>query len=191
MPKTIRTLSLFLATLMLTFVIHPGTGYAQVVTKDGSEALMLSPEAVDALEQSIFVNTMTNTAHIDQAKALQYYDFTDKELTTLQHQLDQLTEDEVTEIVNYTLANSGEEAQTRSVSLIIWVGVIVIGIVTSLALYFSSKYITHKEKMTLIDRCYDAGGTPIIDSADVGGLNGAPEKAWWKISSTYKFECAI
>lgn len=187
MKKMIRRISLFCSVLMFTFILSPATGYAQV----GSETLILNEAAIDALEKSIYVNTMTNTAHIDHDKALSYYNFTTQEFTMIQQQLNQLTEDQVIEIINYTLNNSEGEPHAKSVSIIIWVGIIVIGIVTSLALYFSSKYITHQEKQNLINRCYDAGGTPIIDSADLGGIGGAPEKAWWKISSSYKFQCAI
>ena len=35
---------------------------------------------------------------------------------------------------------------------------------------------TYKETQNVINRCYDMGGTPVIESGDTGGLHGVPNK---------------
>jgi hypothetical protein len=47
-----------------------------------------------------------------------------------------------------------------------------------------------KKKQNLVNRCYDAGGTPVIEAGDTGSIHdGTPRKAWREISNTYTFEC--
>lgn len=105
--------------------------------------------------------------------------------------MDRLTEEEIDQIISYSLTHE-DGVQLRSASIILWVGIaVIVAIVATTGLYFSSTYMTHKEKQNLINSCYEVGGTPIIDSGDVGEIGGEPEKAWWKISNTYTFECAI
>lgn len=169
---------------MFTFVLNPGVSLA----KD-SQTLVFSEEGLEALDKSVYVNLETRTVHLDKEKALHYYRFTDEELNQIQQTLDNLTEEEIEQIIIHSTANSDGGAEPRVASIIVWVSIAILAIFTSIALYFSSKYMTHKEKQTLINRCYDIGGRPVIDSGDTGGLGGAPEKAWWKISNTYTFEC--
>lgn len=172
--------------------MNPSFSFAQTGKEDGLSGADFDAEALEALDKSIYINTISKTAHIDREQALSYYEFTSEELDAVQNDLDHLTEEEVTQIIHHSMANGDDGVQLRSASVIIWVGVsIILAIVASTAIYFSSTYMTHKEKQNLIDGCYEVGGTPIIDSGDTGELGGEPEKAWWKISNTYTFKCAI
>jgi|SRR5690625_2742015 len=185
MKKRTKLLSLISVILMLTFILNPATSYA-----DGSDAFDFDAEGLEALNKSIYVNSVTRTAHVDKEKALTYYSFTDEELNAVQYELDKLTDSEIQEMINYTLDSDGE-GQARSVSVVVWVGLaaVILGIIASTAVYFSSKYMTYKEKQNLVNRCYDMGGTPVLDSGDTSDIGAAPEKAWWKISNTYTFQC--
>ena len=180
-----RVLSLICIFIMASTVFTPASGLA----KGTSEDLVFSTAALEALERSVYVNTQSRTAHIDQEKASGYYNFTAEEFQTIQAVLDDLTDDQIQLMIDYSQANSKGGMQARVAPIIVWGGIAVLGIFTGAALYFSSKYMTYKEKQNLINRCYDMGGTPVIESGDTGGLHGEPKKAWWKISNTYTFEC--
>ena len=69
---------------------------------------------------------------------------------------------------------SEDEVTTMVAPVIVWGGVVILGIFTGAALYFSSKYMTHVEKQNLINRCYDMGGTPSLDSGDTGAWAAHP-----------------
>jgi len=183
MKKKIKILSIMCTILMFHLMLQPSTSFAQ------DEAFVFNDEALKALDQSVYVNMATKTAHIDREKALKHYDFTDEELNMIQNELDNLSDDDIEKMVNFATYKHDGDVQPRNVSLIVWVSIAALGIITGTALHFSLQYMTYKEKQNLIDQCYDIGGTPKIDSGDVGGINGEPEKAWWKISNTYTFEC--
>ncbi|WYP27555.1 hypothetical protein NSQ54_05440 [Alkalihalobacillus sp. FSL W8-0930] len=185
MMNRMSFLSVMSAVLLVASLIFP-TGQASAASSE--EPLQFPPEALEALESSVYVDTQSRTAHIDQEKALELYSFTDEEFTLIQERLDQLSDDQIQEMINYATPDSGD-ISTQVAPAIIWGGIAVIGIFTGAALYFSSKYMTHQEKQNLINRCYDMGGSPSIDSGDVGGMGGEPQKAWWKMSNEYSFEC--
>ena len=180
-----KILSLICILLMVLTTFTSGVGLAN----DNSENLVFSAEGLKAIEKSVYVNTQSRTAHIDEEKALDYYEFTAEELQYIQDTLDNLTDDQIQIMIDYSQVNSKGGSQIQVAPIIIWGGIALIGIFTGAALYFSSKYMTHQEKMSLINQCYAVGGTPSIESGDEGGLYGAPKKAWWKLSNTYDFEC--
>lgn len=148
-----------------------------------------SDEKERALDQSIYIDLENRTASLDREKALQGYAFTEKELQIVEDRLGSLTDEEVQLMIEEASPVSEDDVTTMVAPVIVWGGVAILGIFTGAALYFSSKYMTHVEKQNLINRCYDMGGTPSLDSGDTGGMGGAPKKAWWKISNTYTFEC--
>lgn len=160
-----------------------------VLAESNSGNLVFGTEGLEALDKSVYVDMQSRTAHVDKEKAMSYYNFTDEELNSVQVTLDNLTDDQIQEMINYAQFTSEDGIQPRVAPAIIWGGIAILGIFTGAALYFSSKYMTYKEKQNLINRCYDMGGTPSIESGDTGGLHGAPKKAWWKISNQYTFEC--
>ena len=146
-------------------------------------------DGITAINNSVYVNTITRTAHIDTDKALSLYDFTADELEYIQSTLDILTDEQIQLVIDSSTTVSEGDVNARVAPVIVWGGIAILGMFTGAALYFSSKYMTYKEKQNLINQCYNVGGTPSIDSGDTGGLHGEPKKAWWKITSTYSFEC--
>ncbi|MFA1739998.1 hypothetical protein [Lysinibacillus fusiformis] len=59
---------------------------------------------------------------------------------------------------------------------IVWFVPIVVGaIIVAGGIIFSALYFSHKEKMTLIDKCYANGGYPEIDSKDKAGAKGTTD----------------
>ncbi|SES05414.1 hypothetical protein [Salipaludibacillus aurantiacus] len=180
-----KAFTLFCAVMMLSLAFIPGG----TTLANNNATLNFSSEALEALEKSVYVNTLTRTAHVDNERALNYYEFTNDELELIQNELDNLNDYQIQAMIDHATANSEDEMQPLVAPAIVWGGIAVLGIFTGAALYFSSKYMNHVEKQNLINRCYDMGGTPSIDSGDTGGLHGAPKKAWWKMSNTYSFEC--
>lgn len=180
-----KFLSVICILVIALFVSPSGVGLA----KNNSEDLVFSDEGLEALEKSIYVNLQSRTAHIDKEKALSYYNFTEEELQFIQITLDSLSDDQIQLVIDHSNASSEGGIQTRIAPIIVWGGIAALGIFTGAALYFSSNYMNYKEKQNLVNRCYNVGGTPVIESGDTGGVHGAPKKAWWKISNTYTFEC--
>lgn len=174
---------------MLSMLVTPETASALAESEGDTNTLIFNEQGLAALDKSVYVDLTTNSAHVDKEKALYHYNFTDHQLNAVQSKLDNLTDEEIESMVNYSLSNSGDDLQTRVAPLIVWGGIAALGIFSGAALYFSSKYMNHLEKQNLINRCYDVGGTPSLDSGDTGGMGGAPKKAWWKISNSYSFEC--
>jgi len=186
MKRHLRLISFVMTLLVLMLTVQPSKGFAQPVHEDGLNGVTLSAEALEALDHSIYINTLTKTAHIAPYLASNYYDFIDEELNAIQQSLDQLTEVEFDYLIEQSVNSDGDGIQLRSASVIVWVEVtVILAIVATTALYFSLTYMNHLEKQNLIDRCYEVGGTPIIDSGDIGDIGGEPEKVWWKISNTY------
>lgn len=73
--------------------------------------------------------------------------------------------------------------------MIIWGGVAALGILAGGGLIFYAMYSSHEEKQTLINRCYDKGGNPVVDSRDSAGVEGTTDSGAAKHSGGYRFEC--
>ncbi|MCE7791706.1 hypothetical protein K8O68_04585 [Salipaludibacillus sp. CUR1] len=116
-----------------------------------------SGEALEALEKSVYVNTLTKTAHVDNEKALNYYEFNNDDLELIQNELDNLNDYQIQAMIDHATATSEGEMQPLVAPAIVWGGIAVLGIFTGTALYFSPKYLNHVEKQNLINRCYRYG----------------------------------
>src|SRR5699024_12695194 len=68
-------------------------------------------------------------------------------------------------------------------------GVALMSILTGGGLIFYAMYTTHSEKQSLIDQCYDNGGTPVIDSRNSSGVEGTTDSGAAKTAGGYRFEC--
>ena len=142
-----------------------------VLAESHSEYLIFIAEELEALEKSVYVNIHSRTAHIDKEKALGYYNFTDEELQSIQVVLDNLTDEQIQVMIDNSQIPSEDGMQAKVAPIIIWGGIAALGIFSGTALYFSSKYMNYKEKQNLVNRCYDVGGTPVIESGDTGGIH--------------------
>lgn len=48
---------------------------------------------------------------------------------------------------------------------------------------------SHVEKLELVERCYEEGGMPYVDSSDSAGLNGTTDGVEASRAGSYNFEC--
>ncbi|WP_411346251.1 hypothetical protein ACE3MZ_09815 [Paenibacillus sp. WLX1005] len=147
-----------------------------------------------ALSESLVYQQDTGTIVINQVKAKQLYSFSEQELKGYTTFLNSLTPEETNDLlqaygvdVSTTNATDGNVV-TPQIAPIIWIGIIAIGVIAG-GVIFSALYFNHQQKMTLINRCYDEGGTPKIDSRDQSGLNGTTNSGAAEGANGYKFEC--
>jgi hypothetical protein len=82
-----------------------------------------------------------------------------------------------------------DDTELAYANIVWYVPVIIIAILISGALIFSAMYFNYKEKQNLVNRCYNVGGRPIIDSRDKTGINGSPDSGEASRIGGYKFEC--
>ncbi|SEH46800.1 hypothetical protein SAMN05192559_101614 [Halobacillus karajensis] len=184
MKKLKKITIMLLSVLMLSFAFNAG-----MISAESTDKIVFEDaEALEALNESVYVHTQERAAYLNKEKALSLYDFTKEEMNMVETELHNLTDQQIQEMINYAQANN-DGVQIMVAPLIVWGGIAALGIFAGTALYFSSKYMNYKEKQNLVNRCYDVGGTPSLDSGDNGGIHSAPKKAWWKISNTYSFEC--
>ncbi|WP_458119966.1 hypothetical protein [Paenibacillus sp. Z6-24] len=146
-----------------------------------------------ALSESLEYSARTGKIAINQVKAKQLYNFSDQEIKGYAAFLDSLTPDETKELltaygVDVSAADTGNGEITPQIAPIIWIGIIAIGVIAG-GVIFTALYFNHQQKMTLINRCYDEGGTPKIDSRDSSGLNGTTSSGAAEGANGYKFEC--
>ena len=147
-----------------------------------------------ALSESLVYQSNTGKIVINQVKAKQLYSFSEQELKGYSAFLSSLTPDETHDLlkaygVDVSTATPTEgNVVTPQIAPIIWIGIIAIGVIAG-GVIFSALYFNHQQKMTLINRCYDEGGTPKIDSRDQSGLNGTTNSGAAEGANGYKFEC--
>ncbi|MDO5032127.1 chromosome partitioning protein ParB [Corynebacterium sp.] len=174
---------------------------AAASTNNDSAAVVIDADA-DALAGALAFDPATQKIIVDEAALDENgVDLTASEIASINAELAQLEQSEV----ERALEESGQDPEkvaapemeegiglraAPAVIPIAWkVGIAIIGILTAGALIFTAKYFSHKEKMTLINKCYDNSGYPVVDSRDKGGVEGTTDSAKANSAGGYKFEC--
>lgn len=142
-----------------------------------------------------------------------YYDSDADEIRLIENQIDydRVTKAEVEKIksgladlsdeqINQVLTENGydpaemRQSDNSGVSFriapaVIWGGVAILGILTGGGLIFYATYTSHEEKQNLVNKCYENGGTPVVDSRDSTGVEGSPDSGAAQKEGGYRFEC--
>lgn len=139
-----------------------------------------------ALSESILFNFNTGKLEIDKELAEEKYTFSNSELNQVENVLDSLSVEETKDLLlaqgidmeNYEgeilLKEDGDEVIQYAWPIIWLAG---IGLISFIGYLFYDKYLSNKEKKNLINRCYDAGGYPVIDNRDISGQYGTDSAA--------------
>lgn len=145
----------------------------------------------NALEKSGFYNPETHELLLSEEIAKSYYNFSDEELNEIKDRLASLTDEEINKILEFNGINPNDvEADPNGAHANwFWLIPVGIGIIVAGGIIFSAMYFSHKEKMTLINRCYDKNGNPKVSSNDKAGLKGKTDSGAAERAGGYKFEC--
>lgn len=175
---------LILLTIVLAFTVSLNTVSATSVDPDFKDKY-------NALEKSGFYNPETNKILLSEETAKSYYDFSNEELNVIKTHLANLTDKEISNILELNNIDPDAIDANTETAHANWVWLIPVGIGLILAggIIFSAMYFSHKEKMTLINKCYDKGGSPKVSSKDKAGLNGTTNSGAAEQAGGYKFEC--
>lgn len=186
MTKKISKPLLVLMSLLLVFTFSLNSASANSNDPDYQEKY-------DALNKSGFYNPETHKILLSEEKAKSYYDFDDEELKEIKNRLENLTEEEINTILDLNGIDPDELNADVDVDGAhanwVWLIPIAIGMVLAGGIIFSALYFSHKEKMTLINKCYAKGGNPKVSSNDKAGLKGTTKSGDAQKAGGYKFEC--
>ncbi|MFW7188531.1 MULTISPECIES: hypothetical protein [Lysinibacillus] len=149
------------------------------------------------LAESIYYNLATQTLEFDEEAAQKLYHFTDEELNYYES-LESLSPNEVhhklltfgLDMDNYDgtiIYKENEDGEVTPYAVIAWLA--GIGLVSFIGYFFWDRYLTHKEKMNYMNKCFAQGGNPIIDSRDDAGLNGQTNATEARKIGGYNFAC--
>lgn len=152
-----------------------------------------------ALSESILFNFNTGKLEIDKELAEEKYTFSNSELNQVENVLDSLSVEETKDLLlaqgidmeNYEgeilLKEDGDEVIQYAWPIIWLAG---IGLISFIGYLFYDKYLSNKEKKNLINRCYDAGGYPVIDNRDISGQYGTTNDTAAVNIGGYNFACS-
>lgn len=152
-----------------------------------------------ALSESILFNFNTGKLEIDKELAEEKYTFSNSELNQVENVLDSLSVEETKDLLlaqgidmeNYEgeilLKEDGDEVIQYAWPIIWLAG---IGLISFIGYLFYDKYLADKEKKNLINRCYDAGGYPVIDNRDISGQYGTTNDTAAVNIGGYNFACS-
>lgn len=152
-----------------------------------------------ALSESILFNFNTGKLEIDKELAEEKYTFSNSELNQVENVLDSLSVEETKDLLlaqgidmeNYEgeilLKEDGDEVIQYAWPIIWLAG---IGLISFIGYLFYDKYLSNKEKKNLINRCYDAGGYPVIDNRDISGQYGTTNDSAAVNIGGYNFACS-
>lgn len=152
-----------------------------------------------ALSESILFNFNTGKLEIDKELAEEKYTFSNSELNQVENVLDSLSFEETKDLLlaqgidmeNYEgeilLKEDGDEVIQYAWPIIWLAG---IGLISFIGYLFYDKYLSDKEKKNLINRCYDAGGYPVIDNRDISGQYGTTNDTAAVNIGGYNFACS-
>lgn len=147
----------------------------------------------EAIASGIFYDPSSRTFILDEELVTQNIDISQEVLAGYQEKLNNISSDEAEAAMQSVGAdvnqNDSGEVSTQVAPAIIYGGVAAFGLFLGAAVIFSALYFNHQQKMNLIDRCYDEGGTPQVDSADSAGLNGTKNSSASSSANGYEFEC--
>ncbi|MED4889619.1 hypothetical protein MKY88_22665 [Lysinibacillus sp. FSL R7-0073] len=151
-----------------------------------------------ALAESVLYNFDTKKLEFDEEAAKEEYNFTDEELNYYESSIESLTPEEVNnklltlgiDMENYDgniIYKEDENGEVQGFAVIAWLA--GIGFVSFVGYFFWDRYLTHKEKMNYMNKCFAQGGNPIIDSRDKSGLKGQTSAAEAERIGGYNFAC--
>lgn len=148
-----------------------------------------------ALVEAVYFDSDADEFRLNEAK-IDHDRVTTEEIDEVESELSDLSDEEIDQVI---AENGYDPDQVREPNpsgvtpmiapAVIWGGVALIGILTGGGLIFYAMYTTHSEKQSLIDQCYDNGGTPVIDSRDSSGVEGTTDSGAAKTAGGYRFEC--
>ncbi len=148
-----------------------------------------------ALGQALTYDNTTGKIILQKEIALQKYAFNETDLNGYSSFLKELTPEQTKELLTaYGIDIHTQDSPKTSggisvqIAPIIWIGIIAIGVIAG-GVIFTALYFNHQQKMTLINRCYDEGGSPRLDSRDSSGMNGTTNSGAASAANGYKFEC--
>ncbi|MCM0627112.1 hypothetical protein M5J14_21685 [Lysinibacillus sp. OL1_EC] len=184
-----KKLNFFICSLILTLIVStvlPNFAHANELASKES-----------ALAESVLYNFNTKKLEFDEETAKEKYHFTDEELNYYES-LESLTPKEVNntlltlgiDMENYDgdiIYKENEDGEITPYAVVAWLA--GIGLVSFIGYFFWDRYLTHKEKMNYMNRCFDQGGNPIIDSRDDAGLNGQTNATEARKIGGYNFAC--
>lgn len=161
------------------------------------EAKEVSGEIDDVISQSVYFVPQTGELSVNEQQVRDAYpdvQIEESVFTDVRSQLKALSDDEVD---NLLVENGYDPAEVRvadgeataNAAPIVWLVVGGIAALGAGALIFTSMYFSHKEKTELINRCYETGGNPVVDSRDQAGVSGQTKSDEAQADGGYKFEC--
>lgn len=153
-----------------------------------------------ALSESILFNFNTEKLEIDRELAEGKNLFSSSELDHIENVLNSFSVEDTKNLLlnqgidmeNYNgeiLLKEDENGDIQPYAWpIIWLA--GIGLVSFIGYLFYDKYLSNKEKKNLINRCYDAGGFPVIDNRDISGQYGTTSDSAAVTIGGYNFACS-
>ena len=183
-----------LVTVLFLSLISPGFAHANV------DSSIEEQKRAIALSESILFNLNTEKLEIDKGLAQEKYAFPNSELNRIENVLDSLDVEETKNLLlaqgidmeNYEgeiLFKEDRDGVIQPFALpVIWLA--GIGLVSFIGYLFYDKYLTDREKRNLINRCYDSGGSPVIDERDTSGRFGTTSDTAAITIGGFNFACA-
>lgn len=147
------------------------------------------------LAEATYYDAGTDEIRLDE-RSIDSSRVTAAEVDAVRLGLETLSDEQIDEVLLDNGMNPDEVRHTvepgtslRIAPAIIWGGVAILGILAGGGLIFYAMYTSHAEKQNLINRCYDNGGAPVIDSRDSAGVEGTTDSGAAQRAGGYRFEC--
>ncbi|WP_052059801.1 hypothetical protein [Lysinibacillus fusiformis] len=179
--KMFKLVPLLILTLVFSAIASPIAQANEVAAKD------------DAINNSTYYSVKTHEIVLFEEEALSLNPYLEnQELNYVKNYLENLSDEEIDEILiqnGYNLDDIKIDTELGHANIVWFVPIVVGAIIVAGGIIFSALYFSHKEKMTLIDKCYANGGYPEIDSKDKAGAKGTTDGGAATKAGGYKFEC--
>lgn len=186
---SMKKVNIFICSLIFTLIIStalPNFAHASELNSKG-----------EALTELILYNFKTKKLEFDDKIAQEKYNFTNEEINYYEY-LETLTSEEVNtkflelgiDMENYdgdVIYKEDEEGELTKYGVVAWL--VGIGFVSIVGYFFWDRYLTHKEKMNYMNKCFAQGGNPVIDSRDNAGLDGTTDAMAAQKIGGYNFAC--
>lgn len=148
----------------------------------------------EALAYSVYYSVKDNILVLNEAEALEKNsNITESDIKEVHKFLNSITENGVNNLLEengYDLKEIKLENTELAHANIVWfVPIIIIAILATGTLIFTSMYFSYKEKKNLVNKCYKHGGYPQIDSRDHTGISGKTNGGAAKKVGGYEFKC--
>lgn len=158
------------------------------LTKEDISDLNIS-EKEKGILNGVYYDTSIGELIFEEEEGKEFYDFNSNEISDIENKLAKIPKENIESVIKNSSDMDSEPGIQPQIAPLIWGGIAVVGILVGGGLIFSSMYFSHKEKTQLIDRCYDEGGTPDVESKDSAGVSGKTNSGAAKQNGGYKFEC--